>query len=115
MDRRSNLERTLLCAMERDDVVVARLTRAIVRCSFSPDAREFPDLRQDLALIATSRTPTDFHHPALQSAMLEESGDDLRLVRLATLGLVLSQPESWFTTREAQESRRSLIDRTYIW
>ncbi len=111
----SNLERTLLRAMEEDDVVVARLTRAFVRCSMTPNTRDFRDLRQDLAVIATSRAPAGMDHPTLQSAMAEEADDNLRLVRLATLGLVLSQPESWFNTSEAHELLSSLINRTYIW
>lgn len=110
------VEQTLLAAMEADEVPIAQLTRAFVRCSLLPSAKLFRDARLQLSRIATCNAVSDLRHPMLQCALEAELGQELQLVRLATLGIVLSQPEVWFRTPDkAEQVGKNLIDRTYIW
>jgi len=110
------VEQTLLAAMEADEVPVAQFTRAFVRCSLLPSAKIFRDAKRQLTQIGTCSAASDMRHPTLRRALEGELGHELQLIRLATIGMVLSQSEMWFRAPEAAEMMsKYLIDRTYIW
>lgn len=113
--RSESWQQIVLDVMRKDDVPIAKLTRAYIRCAIDPAGAWFRAARRCAARTCFDENVRDGGHLEIMSVLEQEETSELLLARAAVDGLVLGRPESWFAAAESKKVLDALVGKTYPW